>query len=113
GVADVQVAIGLGREAGLDGRVLAAGQVLANDLPDEVVLDRRLCGGLGGSVRGRGVGHAGSGEAWETVQFSRWQAMVPRAGVCWGATNAGNGLEQAGPARPGQACALTVFRVRP
>src|SRR5690606_13090261 len=36
GVADVQVAVGFGRETGADGVVLAAGQVVADDLPDEV-----------------------------------------------------------------------------
>ena len=59
GVADVQVAVGLGREAGADRRVLAAGEVLANDLADEVVLFR----GGGGSGAGgvRRSGHAGYG----------------------------------------------------
>ncbi len=47
GVADVQVAVGLGREAGANDRVLAAGQILADDLADEVFLLRRG-GGVGG-----------------------------------------------------------------
>src|SRR3546814_4904743 len=38
GVADVQVAVGLGREAGADGGMLPVGQVLADDLADEVLL---------------------------------------------------------------------------
>ncbi len=57
GVADVQIAVGLGREAGADGRVLAAGQVLADDLADEVFLL-----GRGGGIGGGGVGHARFGE---------------------------------------------------
>jgi hypothetical protein len=36
-VADVQVAVGLGREAGLDRLLAAGGQVLADDLADEVL----------------------------------------------------------------------------
>ena len=48
GMADVQVAVGFGRETGVDDRVLAAGQVLADDLADEVVLlaGRRSCVGI-------------------------------------------------------------------
>src|SRR3546814_4823207 len=50
GVADVQVAVGLGREAGADGGMLPVGQVLADDLADEVL----LFGGRRGIARGRG-----------------------------------------------------------
>src|SRR5690606_8656560 len=62
GVADVQVAVGLGRKAGADGRMLPAGQVLADDLADEILLFGgrcRVAGGVGdrgGAVaHGRGV----------------------------------------------------------
>src|SRR5699024_8875378 len=61
GVADVQVAVGFGREAGADGVVLAAGQVVADDLADEVLFHRRRIGGRGqgrGRGTGRRVGHA-------------------------------------------------------
>src|SRR3546814_2794998 len=50
GVADVQVAVGLGREAGADGGMLSVGQVLAEDMADEVL----LFGGRRGIARGRG-----------------------------------------------------------
>src|SRR3546814_12710702 len=40
GVADVKVAVGLGREAGADGGMLPVGKVLADDLADEVLLFR-------------------------------------------------------------------------
>src|SRR5690606_10505969 len=59
GVADVQVAVGLRREAGLDRRVLAAGEVVSDDLPDEVLADGRSArrGGFIGGGRAVG-GHA-------------------------------------------------------
>ena len=39
GVPDVEVAVGLGREAGDDGRVLPGAQVLGDDVADEVAAD--------------------------------------------------------------------------
>src|SRR3546814_12205966 len=48
GVADVQVAVGFGREAGADGGMLPVGQVLADDLADEAL----LFGGRRGFARG-------------------------------------------------------------
>jgi hypothetical protein len=63
GVADVQVAVGLRREAGADGGVPAAGQVVADDLADEVAAD-----GGGGVGRGRGGGlRHGSARLAETA----------------------------------------------
>jgi hypothetical protein len=65
GVADVQVAVGFGREAGADGGMLAAGEVVAHDLADEILLAGRRGvrgialggGGVGGRWGGRGVVH--------------------------------------------------------
>jgi hypothetical protein len=54
GVADVQVAVGLRREPGADRRMPAAGEVVADDLADEVLPG----GGAAGIRRGFGVGHA-------------------------------------------------------
>src|SRR5690606_27949802 len=60
GVADVQVAVGLGRKAGPDRGMLPAGQVVADDLADEVLL---AGGGRCGACRGVfGLGHAVMGE---------------------------------------------------
>jgi len=64
GVADVQVAVGLGGEACADRRMFPAGEVLADDLADEVLLfgedriGRRDCGRLR-SVGGGGLRHGG------------------------------------------------------
>src|SRR5690606_32561567 len=66
GVADVQVAVRLGRETGADAGVLPAGQVLADDLADEVLAG---WGGAGGRGFGRSFrsgrtgrrGHSGGG----------------------------------------------------
>jgi hypothetical protein len=62
-VADVQIAVGFGREAGADGLVFAAGEVIAHDLADEILLaGRRSIGGValgggGGRWGGSGVVH--------------------------------------------------------
>src|SRR5690606_26857234 len=67
GVADVQVAVRLRREAGADRGVLAAGQVLADDLPDEVVADAVFWG----RARGRGLAHR-----WYSPEASGWK-LIP------------------------------------
>ncbi len=64
GVADVQVAVGLGREARGDAAAVAAGgAVLDHDLADEVVRRFARCCGLGthGPVAGAGSGAANRG----------------------------------------------------
>ena len=58
GVAKVQIAVGLGREAGADGGVPARGQVLSDDLADEVVLFQRVAVNGNGS-RGHAAGQVG------------------------------------------------------
>src|SRR3546814_2067412 len=73
GVADVQVAVGLGREAGADGGMLPVGQVLADDLADEVL----LFGGRRGIARGRGgaVAHVrGAGKNNSLAEPTGWRA---------------------------------------
>ena len=86
GVADVQVAVGFRREAGLDGRVLAAGEVLANDLPDEVVLFRRWRGRWFRAWRTFGTAEAG-----ENAQFSGWNGVDRAWGRAVSAPNAAMG----------------------
>src|SRR3546814_7841305 len=73
GVDDVQVAVGLGREAGADGGMLHVGQVLADDLADEVL----LFGGRRGIARGRGgaVAHVrGAGKNNSLAETTGWRA---------------------------------------
>jgi hypothetical protein len=49
GVADVQVAIGLRRKTRLDRGMATAGEVVADDLPDEILPCGCRCIGMGGS----------------------------------------------------------------
>src|SRR5690606_14951074 len=78
GMADVQVAVGLRRKAGPDRGVLAAGQVLANDLADEVALLGKGVGG--GNV---GFGHCGRGLRRQTGSLAerRHRRAAPGAAV--------------------------------
>src|SRR5690606_33522404 len=89
GVADVQVTVGFGREAGADRIVLAAGQVVADDLPDEVMPDEVVLDGVvpEGVVRGRFVvgvvrGHWRQplGETASLAELSGCIPPPPRAG---------------------------------
>jgi hypothetical protein len=74
-VADVQIAVGFGREAGADGLVLPAGEVIAHDLADEILLaGRRGIGGMWRSVAVESVD--GAAEAWFMERGSGERPLV-------------------------------------
>jgi hypothetical protein len=83
GVAQVQVAVGLGREPGLDRPMAALGEVLADDRADEV-LGRGAQGGLGMAGRGmvgRGGGLVGHGHVGGKPQAGREFSRAACAGA--------------------------------
>ena len=83
GVADVQVAVGLGREAGADRGMAAGRQVLADDLADEVRPDGGAPGGSRVVGRRHGIGWAGHGAGDGSVEepkCSRRHVPAPGAG---------------------------------
>src|SRR5690606_35394404 len=71
GVADVQIAVGLGREARADRGVLAAGQVVADDLADEILPGCVLAAGLDLRGGGGSVGHVVP-QRWNSPAASGW-----------------------------------------
>src|SRR3546814_11722109 len=77
GVADVQVAVGLGREAGADGGMLPVGQVMAEGTADAVLLFEGRTGIAGG--RGWDVARVRGGG-----QEKRFATQSERMAVGWG-----------------------------
>src|SRR5262249_45755343 len=84
GVADVQIAVRLGREAGLDAALEPAGfVVLVDDRVDEVGW-RRGRFTAHGPLRGRRTGTFSSLAAWNCISLAP-PALRPRNAVCRGA----------------------------
>ncbi len=68
GVADVEEAVGLGRKTGDNGLMLAAGQVLGDDLADEV---ERFGGGFFFGCHGRVVRLPASGRDEQVIDMGK------------------------------------------